>query len=155
MPKQQSQRVKHVFRAKNIICCTPAYIQKYGLLTSIDDLAKHKVVTSIFQDNTICQTAYIFNDDTDEIVKKIMVPTNIATNDFGFNKLMIDSGEVIGAYNEAYIRDELASGKLIRLLPGIHLGYLDIFLLRNIDEKDQRYQKFWAFLKASLDPLRL
>ncbi len=155
MPKQQSQRVKHVFRAKNIICCTPAYIQKYGLLSSVDDLPKHKAVTSIFQDNSICQAAYIFKEDNDEVVKKITVPTNIATNDFGFGKLMIDSGEVIGAYNEAYIRDELASGKLIRLLPEYHLGYLDIFLLRNIEEKDHRYQKFLAFLNSSLESLRL
>jgi|GEM_PF-3206222 len=149
-PNQLTQKIRRIYQFKGIICCTPKYVEKHGLLTSIDDLTHHQIINHIFQDNMTLTSVSLYSESDDSIVKTCSIPTNLAINDAGLAKQMILHGEVIGACAQERVHKDLQEGRLIRLLPEYYIGYGSIYLLRNIDQDDIRYQKFNKFLQNCL-----
>jgi hypothetical protein len=44
------------------------------------------------------------------------------------------------------VASEIKSGKLIQLFPEYHTGFIDYYLMRNINENDARYKVFIDYI---------
>lgn len=165
LPRGVSSKPHKIHSSKGIICCSKEYIKKYGTLSEIEPLdrdtanqltdeGKHIIVAPILQEDTKPGTVVVYNEKTGAETR-ISIPERLAVNNFLHAKMLVQSGSVIAGLPEDFIREELASGEIIRLLPDYNIGYVDYYLISNIKESDRRYQLFYQFIKECLGRLTI
>lgn len=150
LPKQTSQKVKLILSFKLMLVCTVEYIEKHGILDSIDDFDKHLIVGNITPNNVLPPYAKLYHEKTGDVIN-IRNKFRIRANNFLMAKQIVDSSYGIAGLPFPFIKDELESGRLVRLLPELHAGVVNCYLMRNIEENDIRYKVFYKFLQECLE----
>ncbi len=145
LPKQQTTIVKLLAKFKIQLYCTPSYIKKYGQPKEIGELKNHAVTGWIKNDfvpyKNLCATN-IYTDD--EIIlenrPRIMVNSSLHTK-----QLAIGGEIIIGAW-DSIVKEELANGQLVKILPEYTFGELPYYLIRLPNSNNARIDAFIQFI---------
>ncbi len=139
-----------VFQEKIVACCTPEYISKQGIISNILDGVNHRRVKVTHKSRFMDMNFTVFHESDDSVAEVVASNDRIAINHYMFAKQLILAGNIIGSLPESYIKDELKTGQLVRIMPEYHLGYTNYYLLSNIDKLDPRFMCFNKFLEECI-----
>lgn len=145
LPDQPSQKVKLIHRSQLTAFCTPAYIEKYGFLSKIDEIKNHNIIAVLRDHGEVINRVNIKDISTNKITT-IMLDNKIATNSFMHNLALVDTGEFIAASYEAVLQEDYKTGKYIRLLPDYEFDEFDFYMLKRIED-DPRVNIFANFIE--------
>ena len=104
-------------RIPQVIVASPEYLKKHRHPGEPADLAEHDFVAV---SPSIKKPALAFKVGQEDI--SIPLKFDVASNNPMFNREMVLQGFGLGVLPEALIRDDLASGRLVRLLEGFDLA---------------------------------
>jgi DNA-binding transcriptional LysR family regulator len=153
-PKQQGQRFKSLASDKVIVVCSPEYIEKNGEFSDVNDTGEHVVVGKIAPDGVAIQEIPIFNEKTAEI-HIVKVKPKVFLSNFDECKNFVLHHNGIAGIPLSLVREEINSGKLIRLIPDWHGGIINYYVMRNIPDNDPRYIVFLKFIQECLKDIGL
>lgn len=147
--KKEYQSAVLVYSSKVILVCSRRYIEASGLCSSIEDFANHMVIGNvrILEDNLI-PLLYSENDGS---TTKLPVEYKLYLNSFIEAKNLVLADMAISGLMENDIKDELASGELVRLLPDYHLGYMNYYLVSKFDSEDVRNKAVLELIKNTFE----
>ncbi len=147
--KKEYQSAVLVYSSKVILVCSRRYIEANGLCSSIEDFANHMVIGNvrILEDNLI-PLLYSENDGS---TTKLPVEYKLYLNSFIEAKNLVLADMAISGLMENDIKDELASGELVRLLPDYHLGYMNYYLVSKFDSEDVRNKAVLELIKNTFE----
>jgi len=153
LPDQATQKVRAIYTTKIIAVCTPGYIERYGLLSNIEDAGNHLILGKLFGSEAKIKYMHLHREADEE---SIQVPnsTRLMINNFTQGLAIVNSGTAICFVPEESVYDELKSGKLIRVVPDYYLGHMTFYMLRNIDINDLRYKIFDKFIQECIQRLK-
>lgn len=151
-PAQQAQKFRKIGKDKEILVCTPEYITKHGLWEEPENFNGHIIVGRQTPDGVISTKAVFFPEDN-QPQKQIPNPTKLILSSWLEAKTVVLAHQAISGLPLSLVKDELATGKLVRLFPDYHLGEFYYYLIRNIDEDDTRYQVILRSLTKVLKEL--
>jgi DNA-binding transcriptional LysR family regulator len=100
-----------------VIVASPEYLKKHKRPEEPADLAEHEFVAI---SPSIRKPTLVFKVGEDET--PIPLKFDIASNNAMFNREMVCLGFGLGVLPKALLRDDLASGRLVRLLEGFELA---------------------------------
>ena len=145
--KKEYHAATLVYSSKVIIVCSQEYIQRHGLCNTIEDLSKHMVVGNVrvLEENMIPQ---LFREGDSEITQ-LLVDYRLYLNSFIEAKNLVESGLVISGLLEDDVKEELKSGKIVRILPDYHVGYMNYYLVSKFKSDDVRYTTVLELLEDS------
>ncbi|TXI94100.1 MAG: LysR family transcriptional regulator [Neisseriales bacterium] len=147
--KKEYQSAVLVYSSKVILVCSKRYIEANGLCTSIDDFANHMVVGNVrILEDDLIPLLYKENENT---TVKLPVDYKLYLNSFIEAKNLVLSDIAISGLMENDIKDELASGELVRLLPDYHKGYMNYYLISRLDMEDIRYKSVLELIKHTFE----
>lgn len=149
MPKQQNQKIKHIYSIMALLYCTKDYAEKYGVPKHPDELANHLVTGYISDDYSISSNLSLTNTNTDEVVI-IPMPKRITSNNALHNIRLMESGEVIAALLDNIDLSHYRFGDLVPVLPEYHLMQLRYYLIRHPNHNELKVQVFCKFLEEQL-----
>ncbi|WP_233889775.1 LysR family transcriptional regulator [Paraburkholderia flagellata] len=104
-------------RIPQVIVASPEYLKKHRHPGEPADLAEHDFVAV---SPSIKKPALAFKVGQEDV--SIPLKFDVASNNPMFNREMVLQGFGLGVLPEALIRDDLASGRLVRLLEGFDLA---------------------------------
>lgn len=143
-PYTDQLKYKKMFQTKNVLCASPTYLKKYGKPEKPADLLKAKFIShTLRKDNFDLPLA---DNKRLPCSKPIMVMNNFEA----LNKACCDG---IGLFltADSLIQTELATGKLICLLPKINFATYDIFMFyRPYDFDRPKIRAFVDFFMGKL-----
>ena len=147
--KKEYQSAVLVYSSKVILVCSKRYIEANGLCSSIDDFANHMVIGNvrILEDNLI---PLLYGENENSTVK-LPVDYKLYLNSFIEAKNLVLADIAISGLMENDIKDELASGELVRLLPDYHVGYMNYYLISKFDMEDVRYKTVLELIKNTFE----
>ncbi|MGE1527049.1 LysR family transcriptional regulator [Pseudomonas ceruminis] len=111
-----------LFSNRRVVCGTPAYFEKYGIPTTLEDLAQHNCLAFTLQGGQ--QRGWTFQRDGKPIAMK--VSGTMACNDGELLFSWMRQGLGLGWRSIWEIRKELASGELVTVLDDFALADYDI-----------------------------
>jgi DNA-binding transcriptional LysR family regulator len=139
---------RRLFPLQLIMCGTPGYIQKYGMLQSIEDLAAHRC--SAFRHPTSGQVIPWFVKDGGEVVLRHISPA-LATNDAGLELDAVLSGEFIGQLANISVAEHIRSGRLVPMLVQHVTDHIGVFIYYGT--RDDQSARARAFIDFSIEQL--
>lgn len=147
--KKEYQSAVLVYSSKVILVCSRRYIEVNGLCSSIDDFANHMVIGNvrILEDNLIP----LLYRENEGLTIKLPVEYKLYLNSFIEAKNLVLADMAISGLMENDIKDELASGELVRLLPDYHLGYMNYYLVSKFDSEDVRNKAVLELIKNTFE----
>ncbi|AUR51641.1 LysR family transcriptional regulator [Aquella oligotrophica] len=147
--KKEYQSAVLVYSSKVILVCSRRYIEVNGLCSSIDDFANHMVIGNvrILEDNLI---PLLYRENEGSTIK-LPVEYKLYLNSFIEAKNLVLADMAISGLMENDIKDELASGELVRLLPDYHLGYMNYYLVSKFDSEDVRNKAVLELIKNTFE----
>lgn len=118
---------RRLFAVQLIVCASPAYLEQYGVPTSLDDLANHRC--SVFRHPSTGKVAPWYLQVNDEVVHRHLPPA-LSTNDTELEIQAVLAGQVIGQLANFSAAAHIRAGRLVPvLLPhiskhfGLHIYY--------------------------------
>ena len=142
--KDSNYRALPIGTVSEIFCATPAYVQKYGQLTEIDDLLKHHIVATSWQKGPLA----VYKNNA--FTEKYSVSCNYfaRTNTLPSTLEMVLHDIGVALLPKFVIQSEFASGRLIRVLPE-HQGWQWPFYMvhRFHGEKPLYISRFYQLVK--------
>lgn len=114
MPKQNMLKVRKLFTLNAQLYCSKQYAQKNPIPTTLDGLAKHLMISRLSNTNKPLELVYVNNGQKTLAipVKARLFSTNLTTD----KKFML-SDKVIACGTDFMYKEELATGKVIKILP--------------------------------------
>lgn len=116
---------KRLADCHSVLCAAPAYLQKFGMPISLDDLRQHKAISHQFVNKTH------LNLIRDGQSYELELAAQLQTNETLVLRRAVLAGAGIAMLPTYYVAEEIKSGKLITILPeyqaermGIHAVYL-------------------------------
>lgn len=153
-PLQQSQKIKKIGKTRMLLVCTPEYAINFGLLNNVDDACKHFIVCRSDLKGLVNNKIKLFSESEDKMVG-LEVKRKIILSSFVEAKSFIMRHQGIAELPEYMVQEELASNQLVRLFPEFHAGYINYYLLRNINENDPKFKAFMEHINKIFDNLLL
>lgn len=136
--KKNDQPAKLVYNSKIIIAASPDYLASHGECLSPYDLSNHQMIGNIrVLTSSEGMTSFYREDSGEE--QQIKINYQFYLNSFIEAKHLTLSGVTVSGLMEGEIEDELATGKLVRVLPEYHAGYMSYFLVSKFATHDSRY----------------
>ena len=118
---------RRLFPVQLIVCAAPAYIERFGLPRSLDELAAHRC--SAFRHPATGQVLPWYLNIDGEVVHRQVVPA-LATNDTELELEAVLAGQVIGQLSNLSAAASIRAGRLVPLLLrhmtehiGVHVYY--------------------------------
>ena len=111
--KDSNYRALPVGTVSEIFCATPAYVQKHGQLTKIDDLLRHHVIATSWQNGPLA--IYKNNALTEKKFVNLNYFAKTNTLPSALEMVLHDMG--IALLPEFVIQSAFSSGRLVRVLP--------------------------------------
>jgi len=139
-----------VYTQKNILCCSPEYLSRYGEVKEIADLHNHNLIKLTDMEHPIDTPLNVYQERGDSLIEMIACNFRLGINHSMLAKDIILPGHMIGGLPESSILTELQNKTLVRVLPEYHLGYTNYYFLTKLDYLDPRYIKFLTFVKSYL-----
>ncbi len=146
VPRQQTQKLRIIHKVKIILCCSRKYIANLGQLSDFTSVDKHNFLCQSVGSNTIFNELSVFRESDDIKIGDIKIRSNIHLSNYMHAKIIMKNGEYITAMPEEYVRSELDRGEFIRVLPEYYFGYINFYLLKNVEDSDVRFIKFREFI---------
>jgi len=142
--KDSNYRALPIGTVSEIFCATPAYVQKYGQLTKIDDLLKHRIIATSWQKGSLD----IYKNNVLAEKKSIGLNFFATTNTLPSTVEMVLHDMGVALLPEFVVQSEFVSGRLIRVLPG-HQGWQWPFYMvhRFHGEKPIHITRFYQLVK--------
>jgi len=137
----------HLLDNPRVLCASPSYIQRAGAPESVDDLAAHNciVLRQLGSDYALWR----FQKDGRTFTQKVR--GNLMTNhgEVAVNFALEGRGVILRSYWD--VREHLASGELVALLPDYQAPRADVYALyQHRRHVAQRISLFARFLAQSL-----
>ena len=104
-----------------IVCASPDYLAKHAAVLQPQDLAEHNCLT--YRIN-LGQTVWRFRSSDDRVIE-VPVDGSFRTDNGQSLLNMIKAGLGVGLMPDWSIRDELASGALVRLFPEYQVSHIE------------------------------
>lgn len=143
-PQQQSVLVRKIYTASLGIYCSPKYIEMYGEPLSMEELDENRLCVGNFNYNVIKSVEQNHNYDPHQLM--FIQRGRLLTNNSLHNKQIALSGHaIVGGWDDLYA-EELATGKLIRILQDYSLGDLPFYLIRTDTHKNAALTAFIKFV---------
>jgi DNA-binding transcriptional LysR family regulator len=102
---------------EGVIVASPAYLARFGSPATPEELEAHEGV--LFRPtNGVCEWKLRSPKDATTVRMK----GRIGTDDFGFVAAVVRDGRGLGVVPSLIVREDLASGRLVRVLPTHHTG---------------------------------
>ncbi len=114
IPKQNSLKIRKLYDMKIQLYCTKEYKQRYGIPETLNEINQHMVLGRI-QDDANKITQYHVTNGTDSTF--LYIHSRFSTNNTAIDKQIVMNNEVIAGGNDYLYQDELANGKIIKVLP--------------------------------------
>ena len=118
---------RELFPVQMIVCAAPAYLVRFGMPDSLDELAAHRC--SVFRHPATGRVAPWYLNIGGEVVHRPMTPT-LSTNDTELELQAVLAGQVIGQVANLSAASHLRAGRLVPLLLphmsahfGVHVYY--------------------------------
>lgn len=152
-PSQQTQKIKQIANEKIVLVCTPQYVEMHGRLENLSEINRHLTIGKISQSQKIISLIPLF----DEITSRVTQVTNqsrIHVNSFIEVEQLINSNQVIAGMPLSVVEQRIQDNSLVRILPNYHLGIMNYYLSRTINENDPRYKVFIKFIYKCLEKIK-
>ena len=118
---------RRLFAVQLIVCAAPAYLQRFGVPKTVDELASHRC--SVFRHPASGQVLPWYLSIDGEVVHRHVTPT-LSTNDTELEMQAVLAGQVIGQLSNMSAAAAIRSGELVPALLqhmsahiGLHLYY--------------------------------
>lgn len=135
-----------------IICAAPEYLAVHGMPQTPDDLRHHKCIA--LRENEEDVTMWRFEQAQGEQRVNVRVEPAFASNDGEIVKAWGLAGLGVIVRSEWHVAEDIAAGRLVRLLPDWQLPDADVVvLMRNRHGRSARTLKFLEFLRAAFRPV--
>lgn len=158
IPKHQTLKIKKLYQSRLNLYCTPEYIERYGLLDNVENINEHLVVGGIHDDNTVNFNTEVL-DQEDRLSTFETKSRCLINNLEPAIKMALNGHAIIGGLDFLY-KNELDSGKLVKILPDFQFSLFTFYMVKInalqhpvIEELSLFIQK--CFQKAeALSPIR-
>ncbi|VAW53252.1 Transcriptional regulator, LysR family [hydrothermal vent metagenome] len=142
--KDSSYRALPIGSIGEIMCASPAYLQKHGQIKTLDDLYQHRWISTLWQNNTL--TLFNKKEPTKKITLDIKYFANTNTLPSVLEMLLYDMG--IALLPELVLKQVLASGQLVRVLPSYQGRQWPFYLVHRFqNEKPAHVARFYQLVK--------
>lgn len=146
LAKDAPAKARHVATNQRILVAAPAYLARAGTPANPDELAAHAVVSGPLGRQT---GAWSLHDDGDEVIVPVRPRVTVSVNEAAIAAAVAGLGILSTGYWGC--RDELADGRLVRVLPGWRLDTIDMYVvLPGGDGATRAARAFADHLVASL-----
>jgi len=96
----------------------PSYLQKHGAPSTLDDLARHRLV--VFRAKELARTWTLRGADANDDGIALDVRGSVGGDDFTFVRTMVLAGAGVGLLPHLHCAADEASGRLVRVLADYH-----------------------------------
>ncbi|MBZ2205882.1 LysR family transcriptional regulator [Massilia soli] len=136
------------FRLVN--CASPAYLARYGVPRSLDDLAAHRLVDYA---PSLGAQAALFEYVDGDVVRSVEMPAAVAVNNSDAYQGACLAGLGIIQAPESGLGELLANGRLVEVLPGYRAAPMPVTLLYpNRRQLAKRARLFMLWLGEVMQP---
>jgi len=144
-PSQQTLKMRHLFTTNLHLYCTSKYVAKYGMPKTLDELKKHLHVGILDNELESTDKIELLNMKTGKIIVEGTY-SRIFHNNSLHSRPMIMSNEIIGGGWDILFKEELAQGKIEKVLPNYSFGELSFYLIRLHEHNTELIRAFIDFL---------
>ncbi|HEX7923947.1 MAG TPA: LysR substrate-binding domain-containing protein, partial [Bradyrhizobium sp.] len=152
MLKDSTLRLQRLAPNERFLCASPAYLKRKGMPASPQDLRGHDCIA--LRENEEDVTLWRFSRRRAAEPDVIRIEPMLSSNDGAVVKAwaLMDHGLIVRS--EWDVAEELAGGRLVRVLPSFRLPPADIVALLNPGRggRARRTQAFVEHLRAALAP---
>lgn len=136
------------FRMLN--CASPAYLKRYGVPQSLEDLAQHRLVDYA---PSLGARAALFEYADGDAVRTVEMPSAVAVNNSDAYQAACLAGLGIIQAPESGLGQPFAQGKLVEVLPGYRAAPMPVTLLYpNRRQLAKRARLFMLWLSEMMQP---
>ena len=118
---------RRLFAVQLIVCAAPAYLKRFGVPKTVDELASHRC--SVFRHPATGQILPWYLNINGEVVHRHVTPT-LSTNDTELELQAVLAGQVVGQLSNMSAAAHIRSGQLVPVLLqhmsdhiGLHIYY--------------------------------
>ncbi len=138
LPERPSQKIRKLYSAKLVACCSDEYIKQYGEVRKLDDLANHHI---ILKNNDLPSSTIAYSIKGGEAAQ--FVPKSKMLLNSCYQTIEIaKSHHAIAVCLEAHYKNS----NLIQVLPEYHFGIVNYYLMSNSSEHNKKAQAFINFI---------
>ncbi len=142
--KDSSYRALPVGNVGEIICASPAYLQKNGPIKNLDDLAKQRWVAAPWQNESL--SLYKNSRQSDKIVIDVHFCAHTNTLPTVLEMVINDMG--VALLPEFVLQTVLANGRLVRVLPSHQGRQWPFYMVHRFQgEKPIHITRFYQLVK--------
>ncbi|KKJ75363.1 hypothetical protein WH95_18810 [Kiloniella litopenaei] len=123
--EDSSLMTKRIGQARAKLCAAPDYLEKYGSLSSLEELSRHKL---LMMSDSFDLKQFIFENKSGEL-RSVDVMPNDTVNDFTALRSMVEDGCGISLMPEYIIRDAIQNGRLVQVLPDWQSKVISYYIL--------------------------
>lgn len=147
MPAAQSYMVRLLYKFHLQLFASPEYLRDNGEVKSLADLNQHFASTGLLSSEGVAVTNYILTNLISGDTHILNTNPRIYLNNSIHSVEMAQRGKVMAGAWDALVKDELISGKLVKVLPEYSLGEIPCYLVRRPGSPSLLEQKFILFLE--------
>jgi len=148
LPKAQNNIVKLLHRFRIHLYVSNKYINKYGNITSLDDLSKNHTLRLgiLAPDGSIIKEVMAHNRITgkDQLVE---LNPRLCINNLLHAYEIAQSGEIIVAGWDSLLEQHIKSGEIVKILPEYSFGEIPCYLIRQSMETNALQGAFIDFIE--------
>jgi len=142
--KDSNYRALPIGTVSEIFCATPAYVQKYGTLTKINDLHAHNIIATPWQKGALA--VYMNNALAEKISVNLNYFAKTNTLPSALEMVLYDMG--VALLPEFVIQSAVANGRLARVLPKYQGWQWPFYMIHRFHgEKPIHVSRFYQLVK--------
>lgn len=119
-----SMIVRQLGSAEIVLCAAPAYLEKYGMPTEPADISQHLCLNFAYE-----QLRHHWTIGDGERLHSVPITSKLISNNGDLLRQCALAGMGIVIRSSFSLGDDIRTGKLVRLLPGHHLGRLAVMMV--------------------------
>lgn len=131
-PRQPSQKIKLVHRAKLVAFCSPKYIAQYGD-PDINDTSNLRAIAVLRDHGEVIDHVSLRNIHNNNLFK-LHVNYQLATNNFLHNLLLVNSGEYVAVTYLETLQEYLSKENYVTIFSDYEFEPLDFYILKRVDD---------------------
>ncbi|RTR37798.1 LysR family transcriptional regulator [Shewanella canadensis] len=124
-PKDSSLVAFEIAKVKRLLCASPAYIAKYGEITTIDQLSDHNCLFFMLEERTHDQ--WLFSKNGREF--KVRVTGNRTCNDAEVARRWAVAGKGVVYKSSLDLEEDITSGRLVPMMTDYQGESADLYLV--------------------------
>jgi len=142
--KDSNYRALPIGTVKEFFCASPAYVQKHGKLTKPDDLLRHRIIATSWQQGSLA--IYKNNALTEKEPVNLNYFAKTNTLPSTLEMVLYDMG--VALLPEFIIQPEFTSGRLVRVLPDYQGWQWPFYMVHRFHgEKPVHITRFYQLVK--------